>query len=65
MRAKVSRRPLTLTVHGAPQVTTAFSLSTASRMSGIPQRLLDIQPSFNISVEFDITTEEGHENNTD
>ena len=54
-----------LMVHGAPQVTAVFSPSTASRMSGIPQRLLDIQPSSNISVEFDIATEEWHENNTD
>lgn len=61
MRAKVSSRALTLTLHDALQVILASAPSTASKASCKPQRFLEIQPSCNAFVEFDVATEEVHE----
>lgn len=61
MRAKVSSKALTPTLHGAPQVILASGPSRASMAACKPQRFPDIQPSCNTSVELDVAKEEVHE----
>lgn len=61
MSVKVSSTALILTLHGASQVILGFAPSKASRTGWMLQRFLDMQPSCNTSLEFDVATEEGHE----